>query len=367
MKIATLNYHNAYNYGAVLQAQALQHIIEEIGHDCDIIDYRNEAVERQYQLRKIRFDKSLIRNLRANLVLLPFIRKKKNNFQNWMSNYKKTSTLRKCELMSLEDRYDRFIVGSDQVWNMKCHNSDTTFFLDFVNDDRKKVAYAASFGTFDIPKKDIPLMQKYIPSFSSISVREERGINLVKELCGRNVIVTMDPVALVGKEYWESKASKLAIAEKFIFVYQLGHGELLPQYVKKLKKKLGLKVFFVTGHIGNMIHYSLGDRNYSSASPEVFLALLTHSDFIVTNSFHATVLAVLFHKHFQLVVKGNSKDSYNSRIYSFLKEYGLDNRITDTFDELESLRTPDFSVFDDKFIINKELSLNYLKQAIEKC
>ena len=363
MKVATLNYHNAYNYGAVLQAAALQRIVEKLGMDCDIIDYRNIAVENQYKLRLLPANK-IISNIRNDLTLFLFINKKKKNFQKWMDSYKKTVPIDKSQLKTLNEKYDKFIVGSDQVWNMQCHDADESYFLDFVNDSTKKIAYAASFGAHDIPQHFRELYRKHISSFSKISVREKRGEELVKQLTGKKAVSTMDPVLLVGKNYWISRSSKQCYYKDYIFVYQLGHSETIPKYVKQLKKCNQKKVVFVTGHTGNYIYYNVLDTNCSNVGPEIFLSLLINSSYIVTNSFHATALSVLFEKQFSVVIEGGEKQSFNSRIYNLLEHYCLVNRIQCDFNPAILSERIDYTVFNDRFENDRKQSLDFLKNAI---
>lgn len=365
MKIGTINYHNAYNYGAVFQAEALQSIIETLGYDCEIIDYHNPQVEAQYNFKPIRLDKELIKNLKANLVLLPFITKKKTNFQSWINGYKKTSYTTKEELRDLAESFDKIIVGSDQVWNMKCHGADESFFLDFAR-DQQKIAYAASFGTHELPQEYLSLYQRHLSAFSSISVREKRGIEIVNDLIGVKVSCTMDPVLLVGRDHWEKKASNFNLKIPYIFVYQLGHSNDVNQYVRGLRSKLKFPVVFITGHIGNMVHYRISDKNYSSASPEDFLSLIEGASYVVTNSFHATVLSLMFHKPFSVVAEGGSEAAYNSRIYSLLSSYGLESRIYSKFDAGQFEKDVCFDLYDEVIESDRKRSIEFLKESIKK-
>lgn len=366
IKVATLSYQNAYNYGAVFQVAALQHIIESLGADCDIVDYRCPAIDSQYDFKPVGLNKSFIRNLRANLVLVPYIRKKKNNFRHWMESYKKTETIKNAEqLKSLNSKYDKFVVGSDQVWNLKCQGYDDAFFLNFVDDDSKKIAYAASFGTFDVKEEDKHIYSRYIEKFSSISVRESRGIELVKNLSGRDAVACMDPVLLAGREFWEGKVDHSPTPTKdYIFVYQLGHGSLVPKFIDSLKQATRLQVTYVTGHIGNMIHYSLSDRNESSVSPERFLTLLSQAKYVVTNSFHATVLSIIFQKQFYTVSQGGAESAYNSRIYNLLRDYKLEDRIKEKFDDLTEISSDQFVNINDIHEKLSKQSLNFLKSSL---
>jgi len=365
-KVATLSFQHAYNYGAVFQVEALQNIITKLGADCDIIDYRCPAIDKQYDFRPIKISKNILSAIRANLVLAPFIRKKKKNFFKWMNSYKKTRTIStKKNLIALNKQYDKFIVGSDQVWNLHCHGYDEAFFLDFVTDNSKKIAYAASFGTYDIRQEDLSFYKKYIASFEHISVRENRGVELVKEIAGKESIACMDPVLLAGRDFWLSKTdSKIVPEKKYIFVYQLGHGKEIPQFVKQLKKESGLPVYFTTGHIGNMIHYAVSDHNMSSTSPEQFLALLSNAEFIVTNSFHATVLSIIFQRQFYVISRGGEKSSYNTRIHNLLSVYDLKNRIQSKYIPMEDISKEKFEEVEHKRKILCEESLRFLQTSI---
>lgn len=364
MKIGTLNYHHAYNYGAVFQAAALQHIIQTLGHDCEIIDYRNPSVEKQYQYKSISLDRNLLKNLRANLVLLPFISQKKKNFENWFRSYIKTVEVKKNELSIVSEKFDKVIVGSDQVWNMKCQGEDLSFLLDFLP-DQKKIAYAASFGTYSIDQKYNSVFIEHLKHIPQISVREERGADIVEELIGIRPPCTMDPVLLAGKSYWESRMDGISLPVKdYIFVYQLGHGTGVPNYAKKLSNKLRLPIVFITGHIGNIVCYRLKDKNYSSASPELFLKLLAESSYVVTNSFHATVLAMAFRKSFNAIVEGNGKATYNTRIYSLLERYSLENRILEVFTG-EHIEEVDFGQYDSMIECDRQASLSFLRDAFQ--
>ena len=365
IRVALLSYQHAYNYGAVFQVAALQQVIRSLGFDCDIIDYRSAGIESQYTLRQLCHLNTFIQDLRANLVLAPFINNKKKNFEHWFSQNNMTQTFTSKEgLNVLNDSYDKFIVGSDQVWNLKCNRFDDSYLLDFVADNKKKISYAASFGRYDIPLDWDDHFSRFLPQFSSISVREERGIELVSRYCNTPTVCTMDPVLLVGKDFWIKRMSNRLINKPYIFVYQLGHDSLIPKYLNTVRDSRD--VVFITGHSGNFIYYKLGDKNYSTASPEDFLSLLFYSDYVVTNSFHATALSILFSKHLSVVTKGGQTESYNSRVYSLLNRYGLNQCIVcapfSKSNTIADSRICDDSII--RFNKDRQMSLEYLKASI---
>lgn len=365
-KVAILSFQHAYNYGAVFQVAALQHIISELGYDCDIIDYRSEGIEKQYRFRHLYLNKSLINNLRANLVLLPFLTKKKINFQKWMHDYKATKPMNRGELRSIADKYDKFVVGSDQVWNFKCNGDDSSFMLDFVPKE-KRIAYAASIGYYEIPNKYKHWFETFIHQFKHISVREKRAGELVEPyMGGEHCCVCVDPVFLVGRKFWEMKMAKQCdVQEPYIFVYQLGHSNYIPKYLKQLKKQEQYKIVYVTGHIGNIVKYSFQDKNLSSTSPENFLYMLVNAKYVVTNSFHATVLSLIFKKNFWVVNSGGNGAATNNRLYSLLDNFGLSNRIVSNFEKAHLTNMTDFSNFDNLYKKMCLSSMEYLKTSLD--
>lgn len=366
IKVATLSYQNAYNYGAVFQVSALQYVISQLGTDCDIIDYRCPAIDFQYNFRPIQLNKTLFKDIRANLVLCPFIKEKKKNFQHWLNSYKKTKIFKnKNELIELNEHYDKFVVGSDQVWNLKCQGYDKSFFLDFVNDNTKKIAYSASFGTYNLKPEDLLFFKEYIQTFDSISVRENRGIELVKELTGKQSVACMDPVLLAGKAFWDSKKNQdIATSERYIFVYQLSHNKSIPKFVKQLKKETALKIYFVTVHIGNIVHYSIKDKNVSAISPEYFLSLISNAEYVITDSFHATVLSLLFQRQFFVVSEGDEKTSYNTRIFNLLSEYNLKKRIQKEYHHMDAITDDEYQLIAQKIDQLRKKSLLFLQRSL---
>ena len=154
MNIGILTFVNTINYGAALQAYALQQTIEEAGHMCEIIDYTCEKVD------KIHNPKKAARKSGIKLLLYPFLRvilqKRYDRFMQFKKEYCRFGApCNKASIAALTDKYDRIIVGSDQVWNADITGDDRSFLLDFLNDDHKKYSYAASIGT-EYFTKEIP-------------------------------------------------------------------------------------------------------------------------------------------------------------------------------------------------------------------
>ena len=147
MKVALLSFHNAYNYGAALQAYALQEYVESLGCKCEYINYVNNtrlhSYDMDYKLKNALHEKKLKQSLKLALGK-PFMKKRGKNFEVFYNDYlHKTVKIYTSseEVQELNNHYDKFIVGSDQVWNPKHNGGDSAFLLDFVSEEKKRISY----------------------------------------------------------------------------------------------------------------------------------------------------------------------------------------------------------------------------------
>ena len=364
MKIGILTYHNAINYGAVFQTYALQQFLTDNGFDTYVIDYKNKSVENQYRFKKLRLNKHPLTNLKWNIQQFIYLPAKKKNFQTWQKKFRLLSIIDKEQLKNTTKLLDKVIVGSDQVWKLKAHNFDSTYFLDFV-DEEKRVSYAASFGSSIMDEQEEEFLSNYLLHIPFISVREESGVEIVKKLTGKNAVTVLDPVLLMNKDFWISNM-KNSINQygDYLFVYQIGSGDYLPSLCKKIANEYGMKVIYVADNLLTMLSYGPSSINKSSVGPEDFLTLLFNAKMVCTNSFHATALSLVLHKDFYTVVKGKENDLWNTRMYSLLKRFNLTNRIIHVGDKVESFSSSNFDGFDYLLKTYKDSSEEFLRIAI---
>lgn len=288
MKIATITFQNADNYGAMLQCYALQQAITRIGYKCDVIDYYCEYLSKPYSVAALK-RKGFIRFILGNinvLVRLP----RKGNFKKFREEISKTISVDKSNIKILNNEYDVFITGSDQVWNYQLTNFDTSYFLDFVNDSDKKISYAASLGFDDFSDKVASQYYNLLKDYKCISVREVSAKKLLDNILCRDIQVVLDPTLLLAKEDWD-KILVEPQKSKYIFVYQLSPSSYFTYILKELKRKTGLKVIavpFVMGCVCAEIDMLAG--------PSEWLGYIKNAEYIVTDSFHATVFALVYNK-----------------------------------------------------------------------
>lgn len=333
-KIGILTYHFVLNYGAVMQAWALQEYLKKIGHQVELIDYRPEHLEKGGDFYFPKNMKLLRMNLiKACIKLRSFfhmfsgqIRLKKRKFQDFQNSYlnlsKKTIKQLKCVAEDCFD-YDIFICGSDQIWNSSSHSGiDSAYFFGFLPENSVIVSYAASFGRSFIEDSYKNEVADLLKPFNSISVRESSGVKLVRELTGKEAQCVLDPTLLIGEEI-----SKLLDLEEpnedFIFSYALRSKDTVSSTNTYISKKFNLPL---------ISDESLYTEQYA-LSPIEWVSHIKRASFVVTNSYHGTLFSLIFKKSFIFVALSGSKSSYNERAISLLNELGLYSRILENFNE----------------------------------
>ena len=299
MKIGILTFHRVYNYGAVLQSYALQKVIKQLGYDVEIIDYWCDYIYRPYSIENFK-TKSFTDYIMGicGRIIYNFRKKKTKRFQKSIQYSPKVN---QNNIKALNDRYDLFLVGSDQVWNYPLTNFDTTYLLDFITDNNKKVSYAASFGVKTIDDKYKETYAKLLSEFSSISVRESTGVSIVRELINKDVPMVADPVILLTSDEWESLAH-MPKEKGYILVCQLGFSSSTINFVEMLSKKTNKKVISLPFPMGKFIPCKWG----LTKGPADLIGLIKNADYIVTSSFHGALLSIMFEKKFFVEIPKNT-------------------------------------------------------------
>jgi hypothetical protein len=330
LKINTITFHRPDNYGAVLQAYALQKYLLTQGQDVEIIDYTEL---KSYVFRPLNFKsiKSFLRDLYINLnILLKY--KKCNNrhmkFSRFVDDYMNL-TIKYNSLEELKNnppKSDLYIAGSDQIWNMT-YRISPEFFLDFGIDNVKRYSYAASLGTYEYPKDKLGIMENYLKRFKTISVREKSAQTFLKEQFNINSRIDVDPTFLIEKSNWLEIEQPYDIETPYILCYPLLSNENLQKTVDKLKKLTGYKVVIISSSAKSTVK---GDEVLYDVGPREFLGLINNASYVVTSSFHGTVFSVLFEKTFYSTVS----EFGASRIYDMLDNLDLSDRAIKSVDEV---------------------------------
>lgn len=316
--IGIITYHNAINYGAILQTYALNKYINSLGRECETIDYTCEKINNSYKLINLKSLKSFVNsvlNLKNNI-----IRRKK--FGDFSKNNIKLSNKKynRYNITEANGVYDKFITGSDQVWNLEL-NEDYNYYLEFVSDNNSKYSYAASFGNIDVLRKNSLKVKNLLEKFNIITVREKTTINDIKKECNLNSEHVLDPTFLLSREEWEKVDNHKKYKEKYILLYVL-HEESAYYIAEKLSKLTGLKVYIITESRRQRIK----GKYIRTSGPRDFISLIKNSEYVVTDSFHGTALSIILQKNLKVVLKTKMK-YFNERLISIINTLFLDECI----------------------------------------
>ena len=271
------------------------------------------------------------------------------------------------------ENIDTFLIGSDQLWFYHCYKTwGHSLFLDFVNDDKKKISYATSFGHRDpkIPDDEIPKLKKLFNRFDAISNREFDGVDIMSEKFGIQSVQNVDPVFLCDMKNWESIAND---AERktdgdYIFTYMLDPNEEKTKVLKHISKKLGLKVVSVTDkqYQNNEKVQLLKDFGIieNATIPEQIYHLM-NAKYVVTDSYHGTCFAVLFKKNFVAMVnakRGTSRFDTIGKLFGILDRFVFEPSEILSRDEL--LVRPDYTKIEPKMKKEIERSKAWLNNQL---
>lgn len=233
-------------------------------------------------------------------------------------------------------------------------------FLTFTTEN-KRIAYAASFGVNEIPNEQKNAYKSWLKGIKYISVREESGAKIVKDLIGKDVPVVLDPTLLLSKNEWNSiaKKPKFDLPESYLLLYFLG--ERTKEFdcvIRKLSEEYNLKII-------NILDKS--KDYYYNVGPMEFIYLIQHATGIYTDSFHGSVFSIIMKKPF-VVINRSTKNicDMSSRIDTLLKTFSLESRrgnIENNFC-LDQFFNIDFLNIDKKIESEKEKSIKYLKNAL---
>ena len=345
MRIGIITFHRAINYGAVLQTYALQKFLNVSNYDAEVIDYRCEHMENFYKTFTIK-DKSIKQIIRGMLNLKNTYKKKREFYRFLNQNVRiSTEVYDKFNIDKANLRYDKFITGSDQVFNFACTDFDKTYFLQFVKNCDNKLSYAASFGMKEIPDGYVNDYKSLLSTFSELSIRENAGQQIVKKLTGKDSELSVDPVFLLTAEEWEKLAKKPKL-KNYILIYKLNTSNLIFDFARKLSKLTGRKIVALNFDVVDQMK-TPDIKGVYSASVEEFLGYIKYADYVVTNSFHGTAFSVIFHKDFY--VEALQKDfKPNDRAESLLCLTGLDECKVKTLEDCRLIVSRDFNFADDQ-------------------
>lgn len=325
----TLTTYDVYNYGASLQAYALQQYLMSQGCESELINYQPEYLRRKYDYMWVNPESKLSKwwITRVAYRIMKFLQR-----QTTMGRKKAFDTFHKQYLAQTEPYYtydelaanppvaDLYIVGSDQIWNTFYETGrDGAFYLDFVKKG-VKASYAASFSYTEISKEWEEKIALWLKDFEKIAVREFNGVDILKRI-GLDGQWVLDPVFLLPIEKWKEIMTPIKKKEPYILVYDFESNKEIERFCKEYAKEKGLKIYSINDTYPKMY----ADKNFSSAGPREFLSLIYNCDAFVSNSFHGTAFSIIFDR--PVFVFNRNRHKVNSRMESLTRLFGIEECI----------------------------------------
>lgn len=351
-KVGIITFHSSHNCGSMLQAYALQSVLaNRYNADVEIIDYINKGSRNLYGYIDLRLKKSAVEHNINTLLHLNAVKKSRRDYINFSNTYlvkSKEKYYNHIDLRKTNEIYDVFIAGGDQVWNILCPDADDAYFLNFVT-GKRKVAYSPSLGGNNIgvvassPQKYAELLN----DFDFLSVREPNGKKWLESLVGGNIPIIADPTMLYTAEDWIKRFNLKRLDKPFIFNYAFFHNRPeANRAIQKISEELKMPVYIMdtkSWHFYHMDRY--GIKCYESTGPLAFLTLMYNASLVLTQSFHGTLFASLFHKQFWSYRAPAIKKIDDDRATAILDQLGLRDRyvVIDDLPQMNFRKSIDYS------------------------
>lgn len=379
MKIGIITFHSAHNYGAVLQAWSLQEYLKQQGHEVEIVNLRLPVIDKLYWLarptnRKVTGVKLVDKAVNklyywSRCMAVQLLRwergKKYRAFERFINKelpvtreFRNFKALRNAGL-----KYDALIAGSDQIWNATMMKGiDPAYFLEFGNKDALRISYAASVGTDEVPPQYEMLFKRYLRNFDVISVREKKAQQSVSRLTDKPVDLVADPTFLMEQTDFDKLRKNPSASGKYIYVHNVHLrrvDEALNEVAEAMSEELNLPIIHnwprkmfknEAGHF----HGGVGE----------FLGYVANAEYVIANSFHCTVFAMIYHRNFITVPHFQHPD----RMRNLLEELGVPGHLIGSRKEIPkdlSSLDIDYAQVEAKRGVMGDYAKNFLRKALQ--
>ncbi len=334
-KVAVVNRTNLINYGSVLQVLALCEAVKSLGYESEVI-WEEGSVTKNLDLRPRKIIYILFKLLRYPQFIKGTIQDlhsvgrvehsnaTKELFKSFVERYipRRFFDHDRMKEIGKGNMYHRFICGSDQIWSSTTLYPDPLMYLRFAPEE-KRVAYAPSLGRSYIPDYNKRILRKYISQIPYVSIRETEGATLLKELIGTDVPVVLDPTLLFDKTFWLKYSANINECD-YVLCYFLNEPSQSVQneIIKYAKGKkiivLRSKLQYLSDKYQNVKHPDIG--------PAEFIAYISNSDFVFTDSYHGMLFAINFEKEFLSVERNYGQFNQSTRQKSILGQLNIKGR-----------------------------------------
>lgn len=367
MRVLLLTPFDTGNIGTVLQAYATFTLIKNLGHEVRIAYFHYDSIQNPFLISNLRKRgvKSYLASIAGYIMRYPA----KKSLWNFISSHiELTDKVDKNGLKKLSDEFNFVIVGSDCVWNGDAFNLETAYLLDFIEDDQKKGNFASSFACDNIGENLRPIFAQYLSKFPMLSVREQRGKELIGEIVGKDATVVLDPTLTMDRSFWNKIAdeSNLKFSKEYIFVAEYAISAALMKDAVKLSQKYGLPIYCLYPPKGKKIKSKI----FLKAGPEDVLKLIRDAKYVLTDSYHMMIFSINFNKEF-FAYKTKTNIPAISKYDSILRCLDLQERLFNTQNKIENpedvtAATPiDYEKVNSCLVKERVASLSYLQELLQ--
>lgn len=367
-KVSLITLQNVPNYGSVLQCYATEQTIKKMGYEIETINYLPERMTKLGMLKNIKYktkklEQSIVLRTMARIVIFPsyllrFRRFKK--FRDKYLNMTKKVYRNYDDILSDIPKADIYCTGSDQVWNSEWNDEiDKSLFLGYAPDNKRKIAYAASFGKKELENSEKNKTKEMLKRYDKISVRENSGVEILNSLGINDAVNVLDPTLLLSGDEWRKLISNKYNKKKYILVYNLNRNKKIDNYAKKLSEKTGLKIIYLSYQLHEF--YKKG-KMICNPHVEDFISLIDNAEYVISDSFHATAFSINLNTQFVIVYPGK----FSTRLQSLLKINNLENRVAKDENDLSITNNEiDYAQVNKIMNIERKKSLQWVKNALE--
>lgn len=355
-KATIITFHCVPNYGAVLQAYALQEKLKDYFTHVELLDYTPESITKDYRNISVYSLASVVTSLWS---LAPHVRKKKAFRKFSQTRLQLSDMSGRCGEKFTGYTTDYLFLGSDQIWNSQITGGfDPMYFGKFAYSGQPYViSYAASLGKNALGVRENAELHALLNEVDCVSVREREAQLLLQKQIGVHSELAVDPTILVGVDLFQSLIRPVKY-EQYLFLYSLNGYSETDALAEKVARYLGLPIVEVSGRRKPIVpqkHTAIYD-----AGPEEFLSLLCHAKFVVTDSFHGTVFSLLFHRMF-LAIPHKTR---GGRLINLLDLVGIPERLTTRFDRELVLDDIAWAAVDQRLAAERGKSEAFIRRAV---
>lgn len=375
-KVAILTINDYNNYGNRLQNYATQEVLRGMGLHVKTIVNNTKYENKNNKNSRIKYKIRKVKHMSVNEIY------EKTNSRLW--NYVHRREISECKAKrirvfkqftdnyidetnycisnnnvpnDLADKFDYFITGSDQVWNPTFKRFSQVDFLTFAP-KHKRISYAPSFGISEIPFEHIENYKVWLSQMDKLSVREEAGAKIIKDLTDRDAIVLVDPTMMLTKEKWLSisRAADNKPKNKYLLTYFLGKvSKKTKETIKIISNKNRLEVVNLA---------DIRDGETYIAGPSEFIDYINSASVFLTDSFHGAVFSILLEKPFIVFDRKGNYLSMNSRIETLLNMFKLSSRKSNNIFSNNQVFEVDYSHVPPILEKERKKAIGYLKDAL---